>query len=111
MGLCWYCFWGWPRKIREIYEEGVEDSSWSAMHFGPAHIVWEDENFDDPQWCIDNLQKYRGDCTDAELEVIKKSLLELAALPMEIRVPPKGYDPDKHHPNDYPPPKEWKCRR
>ena len=48
MGLCYYCHWGWPKPIADIYDKYLEIAGSSAMHFGPAHVVWEDENFERP---------------------------------------------------------------
>ena len=104
MGMCWYCHWGWPKPVADIYDKGVEMSSWSAMHFGPGHIVWEDENFDSPEWCLENFEKYKRDYSDEELEGVRWSLEELAKLPLEIR-DPQPDDYDDANPAKYPPPK------
>jgi hypothetical protein len=65
--------------------------------------VWEDENFDHAQWCLDNFEKYKGDFSDKELVIVRRSLEELAALPQSAwDVEPADYD--GRNPDDYPPP-------
>ncbi len=71
--------------------------------YGPAHVVWADENFDSAQWCLDNFEKYRGDNSDAALAVVRRSLERLAALPESAwNVEPEDYD--DRNPDQYPPP-------
>ena len=122
--LCWYCYWGWPRAVRDIYDRAERDidailanaaaradgdwpepqSGMHALHFGPAHVVWEDENWDCAEGCL-------KDCDDPQwsgwvpgvLDVVRRSLRELDALPEAARdVEPADYD--GLHPEDYPPP-------
>lgn len=105
MGLCYYCHWGWPKPIADIYDKYLEIAGQSAMHFGPAHVVWEDENFERHliEWCLVEADTYRAyDCTDEEHEAVKQSLRELLTLPDAIFVVPEGGwdDPDKHPPHD-----------
>ena len=105
MGICWYCHWGWAKQVMDIYDAALEmpGSSWSAMHFGPAHIVWEDENFDRAEWCLENFDKYSEDLTEKEKAAVRWSLEELNKIPMHIRCPePDDYDDE--HPDQYPPP-------
>lgn len=104
MGICWYCHWGWAKPVAEIYEEALRrlDGYDSPLHFGPAHIVWEDENFDSAEWCLENFEKYKGDYAPEELEIVRWSLEELAKLPMSVReIIPDDYDDE--HPELYPP--------
>ena len=109
MGYCWFCFHGWPEKIDAIYKEAVEKLSGdeSVLHWGPSHIVWEDENFDSAQWCLDHLQEYRDEYrdeyTDDEIEVCKWSLEQLLELPEDMKRPPEGFDDDDDHPEKFPP--------
>jgi hypothetical protein len=105
--VCWYCHWGWPKQVRDIYDRSVEVAGYDAMHYGPAHIVWDDENFDSAQWCIDNFEEWKcewnkGAFTDAELNAVIESLKQLEALPKEIReCEPEGYE--GHNPASFPP--------
>lgn len=105
--ICWYCHWGWPKQVFDIYRDGIQEAGEPAMHFGPGHIVWEDENFESEniQWCIDNAGTYRGDLTDEEVASVVKSLARLLDVPEHIRCcEPSDYD--GANPEDYPPPPE-----
>ena len=108
--MCYWCYWGWPKPIRDIYDDCVEKlGGEGALEWGPGHVVWGDENWDSAQWCLDNFDKYKGDYTDDELTVVRESLERLLAVPDEFKVEPGGYDGDKHAPADFPPPKHWEC--
>lgn len=111
MSVCYWCHWGWPREIFEIYDRARTDLGGftDPLEFGPAHIVWSDENWDSAQWCLDHFDEYRGDYEDADLEIVRRSLVELLALPEEMKVPPKGFDGD--NPSASPPPVHWECVR
>jgi hypothetical protein len=91
MSYCWYCYWGWPEQVAAIYDRWCARVGYQAMHFGPAHIVWEDENFETESIdsCIklaaDERAKLYKDMTDAELTGVVESLKELLAIPEEIR--------------------------
>ncbi len=105
MGICWLCYWGWPKPVADIYQRALKemDGNESPLLYGPAHIVWEDENFDSAEWCLENFDKYKGDHTEAHLAIVKKSLEQLAALPLKTRcVEPEDYDDE--HPENFPPP-------
>jgi len=112
MGICWWCHWGWPVEIRDIYESAVEklDGFEDPLHWGPSHIVWEDENFDCAQYCLDNFEKNKRDYSDEQLSVVRESLELLLALPDEFKNEPEGYDEDSK-PEDFPPPANWKMVR
>lgn len=103
--ICWYCYWGWPIQIADIYDKYIEIAGESAMHYGPAHIVWDDENFERThiQWCLDNFCKNDEKYYSAEeLEAVKNSLLDLLKLPDEIlEAEPEDYDGE--HPYKFPP--------
>ena len=92
--MCWFCHWGWPKPIADIYQKAVKDLDGysSPMHFGPAHIVWDDCNFDSAQWCIDNFDDYRGDLTPEQCELVMRSLLELLEVPDYLKDVPDGCD-------------------
>ena len=104
-GMCWYCYWGWLKPVADIYDKALNDLGDydSPLHFGPAHIVWEDENFDSAEWCLKHFEKYRGDHSATDLAIVKRSLEELAALPLSVRcIKPEDYDDE--HPELFPPP-------
>lgn len=124
--LCWWCHWGWPKVIRDIYDRAERDidevllsvcceangwemwggePSWgkSALEFGPGHIVWSDENWDSADWCLRQCDGPMFDDWHPEaLEIVRRSLRELMALPEEVKTTPAGYD--GQHPENYPPP-------
>jgi hypothetical protein len=118
MGVCWYCHWGWSKEVAAIYDRAVadierlneEDDPWppyeaeSALHYGPAHIVWADENFyrDSVQWCLDHFDEYRRDMPDPVAAIVRRSLVELLALPDAV-LDPEPADYDDEHPENYPP--------
>lgn len=102
--ICWHCYWGWPKPVAEIYKKALAalNGDWFPLHFGPSHIVWEDENFDSAEWCLQHFDKYKGNYTKEDLAIVKRSLEELVALPKsDWDVEPKDYDGE--HPEDYPP--------
>lgn len=104
MSICWYCHWGWPKPVADIYHQAKAalDGDPYPLHFGPAHVVWEDENFDLAASCLETFDQYRGDYSDAELAVVRASLEQLAALPESAwNVEPDDYD--GAHPENYPP--------
>lgn len=93
--MCWYCHWGWAVPVLEIYREAVRrlDGDDGPLHFGPSHIVWDDENFELAEDCLEHFDEWRGERTDAELVVVRWSLEELAKLPLDVRCPaPKEYE-------------------
>lgn len=103
---CWFCYWGWPKPIADIYDRAIAIAGESAMHYGPAHVVWEDENFDCAEACLADFEKHSDDrLTPEALMAVRKSLEELAALPVELRSWPEAYELDDNgSPADYPPP-------
>ena len=105
--ICWYCHWGWPKAIRDIYIEATDKLGHSApLDYGPAHVVWEDENFGSAQECLDEFDKYSENLTDYEKSVVRWSLEELLKLPDSIiNAQPDDYDGE--NPQNYPPPKEF----
>jgi len=121
MGICWHCYWGWTKKVQDIYDQALEQlgGNESPLHFGPAHIVWEDENWNSVDWCIENFDKYSKGFTKKEKEIVMWSLVELAKIPLNERDPePQEYKElsDMDHdgeidPADYPPPKEIEMAR
>ena len=85
MAICWYCHWGWAKPVVEIYKKAVKALGGGdiPMHYGPAHIVWADENFETNSLkiCLANLEQNKGDLTEAELAIVRQSLEEMLALP------------------------------
>lgn len=118
---CWYCYWGWPRPVLDVYLEAVEalgGRGEHALESGPAHIVWADENWEDDHvgYCLNECGSNRDaypDHTDAEIAVVEESLARLLAIPEEIRCcKPEGYDEDGDEgPGTYPPPPGVECVR
>lgn len=107
MSICWYCYWGWPKQIREIYDNHIDAAGELAMHFGPAHIVWEDENFERHhiQWCLDHFADAATNTQHSaeELDAVRQSLVDMLRLPDSIlNAMPSDYDGE--HPDKYPPP-------
>lgn len=109
---CWYCHWGWPAPVMEIYRKGVEVAG-DMMDFGPAHVVWSDENFDTQcvQSCIDEFPTFDwsdhvdmgSDVTEETKAEVLASLKELLLIPEKIRYcEPDDYDGE--HPENFPPP-------
>lgn len=107
MATCYWCHWGWPKPIKDIFDRAVADLGGftDAMYFGPAHIVWSDENFDSAQWCLDHFEDRWGDFNEEELAIVRRSLEELAAVPDEFKQPPNEYDGE--NPESFPPPSHW----
>lgn len=111
-GICWYCYWGWPEQVSEIFEGykqffGDNDG---PLRWGPGHIVWEDENFGDSsiKFCIEEARKEIAARQEAdkrsELENVLDSLEELLAVPLEIREPwAAGYEESGQGPGKWPP--------
>lgn len=111
MGLCWYCYWGWPKPVADIYDKAIGmlekiDKDESVLDYGPGHIVWADENFAHAEWCLEHFEEYKRDYSKEELEIAKMALVQLSKIPLNIRDPePKEYsESDETHPEDYPPP-------
>lgn len=109
MGACWFCHWGWPKPVADIYEKYVALVGKTAMHYGPAHIVWEDENFadDNIDFCIkacDEPDPYNDNCTAEDCAIVKRSLIELRAVPETLRSEPEEFNDEYDDPADFPPP-------
>ena len=105
MGICWSCYWGWTKPVAEIYEKALQALGGDEvpLHYGPAHIVWSDENFDSAEWCLEHFSEHKGDFSESDLAIVRKSLEELVALSLETRcVEPEDYDDE--HPKNFPPP-------
>jgi len=125
MSICWYCYWGWAKSVAEIYQQALAklDGCEMALDYGPGHIVWADENFEDDHinWCLslyteegwrkaygnrpEGKQMFRefySEYSDHDLEVAKESLEQLLAVPENVRCPePENYDGE--NPQSFPP--------
>ena len=77
----------WPKEIADIYKKALEklDGDIMPLNFGPAHIVWADDNFDAAEWCLEHFDEYAGEHTAAELKIVKWSLTELIKIPFAKR--------------------------
>ena len=119
MGICWYCYWGWAKPVVDVYEEAVRRLGGDSdpLHFGPSHIVWEDENFEDRNidYCLSLIETEGQTFNLAQetLSVVRWSLEELRRIPERSRDPmPDDYDDE--HPELFPPPGDVvmaTCRR
>ena len=69
----------WPDDVKEIYDWAVKwlDGNSDPLHFGPAHLVWEDGNWWDAKWCLDNFRQFMGDLTHGELTIVRRTLQRL----------------------------------
>lgn len=106
MWVCWYCYWGWPKVVANIYTEAKLrlNGDSTPLNFGPSHIVWEDENFESAELCLSHFNKGNCDFTKEELEIVRWSLEELSKVPLKDRcVEPDDYNGS--NPQFYPPPK------
>lgn len=110
--MCYWCYWGWPKPIRDVYDKAVSalGGYTDPLHFGPAHVVWDDECWGHANWCLDwfdesKQNRSRGRFSDDELEVVRQSLIDLIVVPDEFKYVPKYYDFE--HPENFPPPAHW----
>ena len=69
----------WTKPVREIYDEALRRLNGNVMplHYGPAHVVWEDENFQMAKWCLDLFDEFEGEFSSDQLDVVRWSLKEL----------------------------------
>lgn len=74
--------------IIEIYENarrafrrlGIEEEFERAMHFGPAHIVWDDGNYDCALWCVKRFDQHSEGLSVCARAIVMWSLVELVAV-------------------------------
>lgn len=87
MDICWDRYWGWAKPVADIYEEAIRRLGGvsTALHYGPAHIVWEDENWNSVDWCLEHFDEYLHGILETEAIVIRWSLEELAKIPLAER--------------------------
>ena len=109
MAICWWCHWGWPKPIADIFNDAVEKLNGDdlTLLYGPSHVVWADENWDCAQWCLDHFDEYLDyyNHTHEEYAVVRESIERLLAVPEEFKHQPLEYDDE--HPERYPPPSHW----
>ena len=107
--ICYWCYWGWPKPIQEIYDRASADLGGFSdpLEFGPGHIVWSDENFLLAQQCLDDFDDHQPRYGESDLQVVRRSLVELASLSDEFKEPPENYD--GQNPANFPPPSHWGC--
>jgi hypothetical protein len=121
--ICWYCYWGWPKQVADIYDAALKELGYDIpLEYGLAHIVWSDENFEEEhiRWCLslydpvefariypdttfeDMYCRDRGQLPE-QLAIVKRSLERLLEVPKEIReCVPEDYD--EENPENFPPP-------
>lgn len=112
MGICWYCHWGWPKPVADVYAEALAelDGDESPLHDGPAHVVFADENFgDDPvRFSLaecDKPEEYADRFSAADIAIVARALRKMLEIPEEVRCcEPQAYHADSDHPEKYPPP-------
>jgi len=107
MSDCWYCHWGWPAQVANIFWRYEPDAGTIGMMEGPATVVWGDENFTDHaidyclQQCRDKVVKEHW--TPETIQLIRRSLEDLRKFPEHIRCcEPVAYEGKR--PQDFPPP-------
>ena len=84
----------WSPAVEKIYDDAfgmllskgeTEQSADSCMHFGPAHVVWDDGNYDSAEWCIGHFTEFSDDLNDVQNQIVMWSLVELAKIPVDDR--------------------------
>jgi len=106
MGICWYCYWGWAEPVTKIYNQALDrlKGDDQPLLYGPAHIVWEDENWAYAEACLADFDQNKSYFSEEELAVVKWSLQELIKIPLPLReIEPDNYD--GKNPINYPPEK------
>lgn len=86
--------------VAAIYNEALAklDGDESPLCFGPAHIVWEDDNYEDHwiNWCLERFDEHwKNYCDDnylpgapaieADGKIVRESLEKLLLIPEEQR--------------------------
>jgi hypothetical protein len=101
----WYCR-RWPEPIRDVFLDAVRelealDGDEYPLLFGPGHIVWGDENFEEEhvRWCLSlydpegwrrsgmpgpSFREFYERYSDHDLAVVRRSLERLLELPKEV---------------------------
>ena len=78
------------------------------MLYGPAHVVWADENWECAQRILDTFDTFAEQdmFSPQQLSVVRESLERLAALPDIFKFIPDEWHT---HPDIHPPPKSFAC--
>jgi hypothetical protein len=117
MSICYWCHWGWPKPIRDIYDRADKALNGNAdvILNTLARTVWENENFDDfnVRRCIYEIEMgipgsdgYRRE----DQALVVETLRELLLVPGEMRQPPEDFEEsDGEHPENFPPPTHRDC--
>ena len=85
----------WPPKVYAIFNKALDDLEQddTPLLFGPAHVVWEDENFNSARSCLDSFEEFSyPDYSPEQLAIVRRSLEELDALPESD----KEEEPEEH---------------
>ena len=104
--LCWYCYWGWSVPVMAIYHKYLDLAGHSALHSGPAHCIWEDENFD--RDCVQHSldiwdSAEQSEWATAEEHAFARQSLEALLALDDAVLAPEPIDYDGEHPEQYPP--------
>lgn len=108
--MCWYCQYGWPKPVADIFNRYALMVHEDVLECGPAHIVWGDNNFEthDIEWCLETHRFNRSakahELSEFERDAVRKSLIELLEVPESVRCP-------KEAELDVPPPPETELVR
>ena len=75
------------QEFRNIYDEAAKrlDGDTEPLDYGPAHIVWDDDNYDSAEYCLQTFDEMQYKYTPEQLAVVRWSLQELAKIPIGIR--------------------------
>lgn len=98
MNCCFWCNQGWPKPIADIYTKALSElgGDRDLLKYGPSHIVWADENFEDSHIlsCLRHIfnDEYCENHTPEQLIIISRSLIDLSAVPEELRIEPENWD-------------------
>jgi len=81
----------WPPAVWAIYERhcrAIDQLGFNGeleMGYGPAHLVWDDENWRCIQFCLDECEGWTRREVSAEvLAIVRQSLLDLLQLGPEV---------------------------
>lgn len=90
--MCWYCIYGLPKPVADIWQEALNKLPFDEpLLYGPAHVVWSDNNFEDEsiKFCLKECdRKGYWNYEPAAIAIVRESLEKLLLIPEEVRVPP-----------------------
>lgn len=77
----------WSAQVGQIYADALEKlgGNETPLHYGPAHVVWDDGNLDSAEWCLENFEEYEGNISKTDAAIVRQSLERLARIPLEKR--------------------------